>query len=67
MGKVGSITIPVDIEPGEKLKALIAAEVARQLADIRNLPLDELTKAIGEKLAQRIRLHGGMRSSCKSP
>lgn len=62
MAKVGSITIPVDIEPDEKLKALIAEEVKRQLADIRNLPLDELAKVIGEKLAQRIRLHGGTRA-----
>lgn len=44
----------------EQLKALIAAEVARQLKDIRNLPLDELAKAINERLAKHMCLQGGV-------
>jgi len=62
MASIGEITVPVNVEPSERLKALIAEEVARQLKDIRNLPLDELAKAIGEKLARHIRMQGIVQS-----
>ena len=62
MAKVDAITIPVDFEPSERLRTLIAEEVARQLKDIRNLPLDELAKAIDERLARQLRIQTGARA-----
>ncbi len=57
MPKIEEITVPVNIELSDKLKALIAAEVARQLQEAT----DKLAEAVEKRIAQRMRLQSGMR------
>lgn len=44
------------------IKELVRQEVARQLADIRNLPLAELTNAISMRMAVQAAMQNGKRS-----
>lgn len=57
MAKVETITVPVDVELSDKLKALIAAEVARQLQAAK----DELVDAVEKRIVTHMHLQSGMR------